>query len=379
LPSRLEGVTSVLLGISQKDRGPLGYNYTPRRMKGYFPLGTYGARGIRINNMGNKETACEFEPIQVTQNSPVRLVFRVRKPEVEEKILYSGQVVNAVTGKPMEEASVRIRRQTVKTDSNGRFEIRFRPNSQRHDELTAFKEDYFSAQISIGDLPRAKSGRVEVQPMLLFPAAKLKIVPCIAGDAPAGYRVVAAAERIRPWVVIGHNESPIWSSTFSAMCRGLSGRGRIPPQRLKMNHEHTFPVPAGVDFRLRLTTRYESLCPPYIPQTINLKQGELLNLGRCVFEPAIQIFLKVVDSVGEPMSSIAIAKRPNDPYNTRGSLLGVKFHRTSKSGRVAFYVRPNSQAKFDIYRDVRTSDVIKTVTFKMGGREDEGKEFVVQL
>jgi hypothetical protein len=395
-----QGVHSVRLAIHRKDKPTLKYTASLSGKTGYYPVGRYEAWGAIITREGKKHKevkVCDFEPIEVTEDSPVRLVFKVRPTRVEagervvdsgvgsekagsgEGILYFGHVVNAVTGKPMEEVSVRIKRQTVKTDSSGRFEIRFRPRLT-HDALEAFKEGYFPTKIVIGDLPRPKSGRVEVKPML-FPAAKLKIVPCIAGDAPAGYRLVAAAARIRPWVVIDHNESPIWSSTFSSMYGWLTDKGSISAPRLQMNQQHTFLVPAGVNFRLLLITKFESLCPPDIPQTMNLEQGETLDLGSCEFKCGIRIFLKVVNSLGEAVKGVAITKAFGDTYYFTQSVIQGRpeVHVTDEDGRTAFYVSPGCEQKFDVYRDVQTWDVLKTVPLKIGGREDEGKEFIVQL
>lgn len=73
------------------------YRYNDWKDGGYFPLGTYEAK------MLSAEEDFEFEPVEVTKDSPEELVFRAKFPE---GILYHGIVVHGITGEPMEGAFV---------------------------------------------------------------------------------------------------------------------------------------------------------------------------------------------------------------------------------------------------------------------------------
>jgi len=125
---------------------------------------------------------------------------------------------------------------------------------------------------------------------------------------------------------------------------------------------------------MKFSISYEDKwCIPDIPQTINLKQGEVLDLGRFVFEPAIRIFIKVLDSAGERVEGAPVVRSYDDPYHN------VRAHKTNEAGKASFYVEPNSEVTFNVFQDEKSWKVLKAVTFKIGGRENEGKVFILKL
>lgn len=160
----------------------------------------------------------------------------------------------------------------------------------------------------------------------------------------------------------------------------LTKHGYISVPYLEMNREHTFRVPAGAKFKILFIVPHDEWCVPDIPEIENLKQGETLDLGRCTFKPAMKIYLKVVNSAGESVKGVPITKTFNDQYYfIQSALQRPEVHITDENGKTAFYVKPNSEAKFDIYRSLESWEVLKAVTFEIGGREDEGKVFTVQF
>jgi hypothetical protein len=404
-PFKFRGVDTVNLAIDRKDKPTLNYKYIPSR-PGYFPPGTYKVWGTTFNNMGRKIKLCEFKPVKVTENSPVPLTFKISKSIPVEsimggrpwlyskaksreakggrEILYCGQVVNAITGKPMvgafvmggfksnlawltseewkelhklptnpslgHEALWPIRnispfkpKRIVRTDSNGLFEMRFGYRDLIH-EVVAFEENYFSSARRPG---RAVNGRVELPPMSLLPAAKVVVEP--------------------------HVECRnIWLRFIPEGDAGYNGP-RLS-SRLEGYLRQPCHVPTGTKLKVKFSIPYEDQwCIPDIPQTISLKQGETLDLGRFVFEPAIKVFVKVVDSAGEPVKGLPTTRWFDDPYHH------VEARSTNENGKIAFNVEPNSEVAFTVYRDRKTWQVLKTVTFKIGGRDDEGKEFILKL
>lgn len=80
------------LEIYSPDKRRLDYNYGDFNDGGYFPLGTYRVQ----TNYGAK-----YEPLEVTEESPEELVFRVPRG-----IIYRGRVVHGITGEPMKGAFV---------------------------------------------------------------------------------------------------------------------------------------------------------------------------------------------------------------------------------------------------------------------------------
>jgi hypothetical protein len=233
----------------------------------------------------------------------------------------------------------------VRTDANGQFEMRFQRSDMIH-EFVVFEEDYLTAVLSRSDFGRVANGCLELPKMPLYPAAKIMIEPHV--------------DCINVWLRF------IPESQY----------GRKGPRyavKVEGNIKQPCYIPAGHSYRAEFSIPYEDeWCIPKIPQTVNLKQGETLDLGRFVFEPAIKIFIKVVDSAGEPVVGVRLAKLSDDPYKMYG------IHRTDENGICPYYVEPNSEPRFNAFQheDLR---LLKSVTLKIGGREDEGKEFTIQL
>ena len=86
----------------------------------------------------------------------------------------------------------------------------------------------------------------------------------------------------------------------------------------------------------------------------------------------MKIFLKMVSSAGSPLECVPIRELWADPYQD------ISVHRTDEDGKTAFYVPPNSKVKFNVYQDEESWEVVKTVTYEIGGKEDKGKVFTVQ-
>jgi len=90
-PKKLRG---AFLSIERDGKPTIEYEPKVLRNGGYFPLGKYKTRIYD----------CEFEPIEVTEDSTEELVFKA----IEEKniVVYQGRVVHGITSEPMKGAFV---------------------------------------------------------------------------------------------------------------------------------------------------------------------------------------------------------------------------------------------------------------------------------
>jgi hypothetical protein len=141
-----------------------------------------------------------------------------------------------------------------------------------------------------------------------------------------------------------------------------------------MNQTKTFYVPAGFSHKLEFDLPYDQgWIIPDIPQEINLKQGETLDLGKYVFLPRLKLSVQVLTSTGYPIERVRVKNlsRKNSVY--------TNVLTTDKKGVVPLYVQLNSKQEilFDfsnIYANMR-----RTLLLDVGSKEDAGKGFTVVL
>jgi hypothetical protein len=426
-----QGVRTVRLEIHRQDKPTLKYTAAVSGKSGYYPVGRYEAWGSTRIREGKKRKVvkvCDFEPIEVTEDSPVRLVMRAKpvrtqvavatgpdaatvsakvaaqppptvvpsegantaKQKVVKKddsIVYAGQVVHAITGEPMAGAFVmtgfksnlawitpeeweKLHKLPVnpllsddalwpikntsdfklkgiaRTDPNGRFEMKLRRGEQVLD-FVAFEQDYCSATVSKDRFGPLENNRVQLPKVSLFPAAKVMIEPRV-------------------------DYSNVWLRFFPESEDGREGPGY--GEKVEKNLKQPCYIPAGHRYRLEFSIPYDDeWCIPEIPQRVKLKQSETLDLGRFVFEPAIKILIKVIDSESKPAVGVRLIRSYDDPYHN------VVAHKTDENGITSFHVEPSSEIVFSVLCNCPGNHVVKTAAFRIGGREDEGKEFTIQL
>ena len=134
-------------------------------------------------------------------------------------------------------------------------------------------------------------------------------------------------------------------------------------------------VPAGMDLKLRIDkcfntdVKWDTYFSGEIPK---LKQGQTLDLGVGELKVAPRVFVKVVDSAGEPIEGIAVEHW----YKKVGRLYTEK---TNKEGIAAFYVRYNSYGKFIVGSEKDGEGLYEGIAYKIGGEEDTGGEFTMTL
>jgi len=138
-----------------------------------------------------------------------------------------------------------------------------------------------------------------------------------------------------------------------------------------LNRAQTIPVPAGVNLRLQLHPLQDlenKWVPVTIPQTINLKQGEIVDLGSCEIKRSIQVLVKVVDLAGNPVEGIPV---DNPIEQWKGT------HSTDANGITRFNVYSHSKGEFSI--SCRKHNLRETIPYEIGGEEDAGIEFTITI
>lgn len=379
--------------VKRRNEAQLSLRYDDWKDGGMFPPGTYHA------TTSDQTREYEFEPIEVTADSPQELVFKL-----PEGILYYGQVVHGITGEPIPGAFVisiggsgrgnfsmitpeqweelhglpanpPIDDQTlatvreiysfskiVRTDENGHFQMSFGPGQEPYG-FVAFEEHYLGLLRRRHALKPDENRLTQVPVMKLFPAAKVMVEPCVDEKRVS----------ICPHWIIDRKNNPAWVSDFLAT-DDRSESLFIYDQWLKQNQVQSFYVPAGLNLRVRLDAPYDSQwCPIDIAETINLQHGEVLDLGRHIFQPALQVSVKVINTAGKSIEGVPVRMliRPNH--------WGVP-HNTDENGIARFNVVPHSQGEFGVsYFGEDDLHLKETIPYEIGSQEDVGRQFIIQL
>jgi hypothetical protein len=391
----LERLKAIHIIIDRKGEERLRFTYNDWKDGGRFPLGTYQALLYRAGEPG------KFEPLEVTEDSPEQLIFRL-----SESIVYHGRVLHGLTGEPMEgvfviamynsgwsnfsqitaeqwellhelpadpcisdEALEPVKEiygfsRVARTDANGWFGISVGPLDGLY-AFVFFEESYLAIMHQEYALKSDAAKRAEVPEVKLYPAAKVTIEPRVEG------------ERISIWPrwVIDKEDNPVWVEDFLAT-DDIRGRSFIYDKWLKQNKAQTFHVPAGLNVRIKLDTPYDhQWCPIIFEETINLAQGETLDLGRRSFQPALKVSVKVVNSAGEPIEGVPVSKREG---GGRGSVP----HNSDEKGIARFNVCPYTEGEFSVFyeaEDEDDADLRESIPYEVAGEEDSGRQFIFTI
>lgn len=377
----------------------------------------------------------EFEPVEVTEETPQTIIFRPKEITAAD-IIYKGRVINAITSQPIADAIV-LRRlpynidtskfkeeqieaifnigpeivneisvieflqqiqdisKITRTDATGWFQIVLESlNINEYDSLIAVKKDFLGAEQQLKYpvqengvdtvSPQFKAeplkeevfqtdefGYVVLPPMRLIPAGSVIIDPNIPNPN--------FSERTKPtlrfqWYPSPDNE-PSWLKALSGTPRDNRGASIFYTYKLYANRIQTIYVPAAVELKLKIFETRASALAPAVFSGIKLEQGQVLNLGRIDFQPTLKVAVKVVDSKGKCVEGITVRH-----LNEHGHYLGRKAV-TGEDGVALFYVPPNSKGKFLVARDDRETSFgpKQDTSYQVAGYEEEGKVFILQL
>ncbi|MHC4323931.1 MAG: hypothetical protein ACYSUX_06635 [Planctomycetota bacterium] len=383
---------------------------------GKFPPGKYVARFI-------SDETIKFEPIQVTEDSPELLVFKVT-----DRIVYKGRVIHGLTGEPIPGALVMKRpspsdrvnsdleveqmeafqaigpelvlddsifqllkenfksTMITQTDNNGDFQIALPKDENKYfEDLIAVKKDYLGAQQLLKYMaPRNKdssasvvfrefesdeNGYTKLPPMKLYPAGTIIVEPNIPGYNPM------EKYEIRFHRHISSEDKTPWLKDFRATRRESKGGSLFYRNKLLPNQIQSVYIVAGVEQTIKIFRRRETQWAPVVIAGVKLRQGENLDLGRIDFEPNFRIAVKVIDSSSEPVEGVAVSY-----FDEYGLFMGQK-PITDEDGIVKLYVPPHSKGKFTVsYFDESTKETIQDgISYETAGREDAGRQFTLQI
>ena len=388
-PKKLQYIN---LTINQSDGGRVSLRYDDFKDGGIFPPGEYHAVRLGMDEF-------DFEPLTVNEQSPDELIFRL-----PEDILYYGQIVHGLTGEPMEGAFVigydskakgnlsmitdqqwqalhalpdepeltdpAVKpvcdiygvKKIMRTDEQGRFQMSFLPGEIYG--FIAFDQDYLGLQHRRHALIPDENRQAEIPVMKLYPAATVLI------------ELHTAATHISIWPrwIIDENENSVWVREFLATDDRRESMFTYDAW-IEQNKAQSFHVPAGLNLRVKLDTPYDrQFTPIEIPRVIHLAQGQVLDLGRHEFRPALEVYVQVTNSQGRAIEGVPVRMLLRDS-NTWSVA-----HNTDESGIALFHVAPNSQGQFGVsYHEEGGLSLNETIPYNVGTNKDSGLQFTLQL
>jgi hypothetical protein len=394
-PKRLQYIT---VQLRRPGRSVLTLYYDDWKAGATLPPGTCEASMFVISG------ECKFEPVEITRSSPSELVFRLL-PTVG----YYGRVVEGLTGRPMpgafvlamsancsdmrlcdltaeqwdalhrlpsdprpDDAALAPLRKVyafsklVRTDARGSYSMALEPEKPFYG-FVVFAQDYLAVLHRKHALQADAKHLAEVPTIKLFPAATVFVETSVDKEHPS----------IMPKWEIDEQSRPAWVQELLALDDGRESFLEYKDW-LKPNIKQPVQVPAGVRLRLRLEMPYdEQFCPIVIPQTIYLGHGETADLGHFTFERALAVQVKAVDAAGRALEGIPVRALHVDRDAVRAWSVP---HNTDEHGLARFYLVPNSAGSFGVlYHPDGGGSLQETVDYRVGGPEDAGREFVLQL
>lgn len=395
------------VSIDRGDKPKLMLKYDDWKNGGLFPLGTYhGHADI------SARTSYRFEPIEVTADSPEQLVFRV---PVEDK-RYHGQIVNGVTGRPMAGAFVidivssdtgkNLSMLTperwdklhalsdsvswshkdlvkvfepacydfskiVRTDENGWFELGV-PPKRDFGKLVIFEQNYLTVITDIDKCEQDDKNTFKVPLTRLFPAAKIRVQTWAEGT----YHPTRPS--VWPECIIDKRNNPPWVHDFLPAWEVDSFMDDIRNDFcLNLNEQCSFPVPAGLYVQIQLRARLreaEHWSPVTIAETVKLRQGQTLDLGRVQIHPTIVVFAEVLNSAGQPIEGVPV---------TAVSRYGKKISNTDEEGIALFYLARDAAGEFVVEYKQRDEpgalDLREAIPYEIARPEDANIVYTLQV
>ena len=365
-----------------------------------------------------------FAPADLTDARPPTVVIQPEQTQPAE-IIYQGQVLHGVTGRPIPQAIVLYRLlgtkgdasslepghwttiralgphpsptdpalapliakldtraktlQCALTDDEGWFQLPVQPTPARPPSvLLVLAENFLGAEQQLVSLshPGAhqqiwqpdENGIITLDTLKLFPAGTLIVHPVVPDFGGS-----ARKTRLRLRWRISEDPPPGWVEDICTAPIRNNGASTFFQVELQPNLDQTLYVPAGVDLQLHLYQLLGSPPPPVRLGTVRLQPGETVKLGRVAFDEGIEIRVRVVNAQNEPLATMPILCIDEDEMS--------RHLRSDANGRATIDVLPHSSGRFcTVYIDYETQERFEEcVPFTVGGEEDAGREFTLTL
>ncbi len=379
---------------------------------GLFPLGRYEAR-MPLEADPPFEPIEFFEPIEVTSESPEQLVFKI----IPKK--YYGQIVNGITGQPVEKAFVidmygnggrnlsmltgaewqklnTIERaisrfdkefseawrivdscysftQIAPTDANGWFKMTPGAGEDYH-KLIVFAKDYLTVIINVDGFESEADNWVKIPQVKLFGAAKIRVQTWAEGSYDR------SRPKVRPECIIDKQNNPSWVDDFLT---GRDAEGSTFMNRIRidfcvdLNEQACFPVPAGLNLTLQLRPLYSNAEKNWVSLTVarnvNLEQGQVLDLGRHQILRPVPLLVSVLNSSEQAVEGVPV--NACDQYGRQTS-------NTDENGTAIFELAPDAKGQFVVEYDTdsnsSTDDLHEEIPYEITGPEDANTVYTLR-
>ncbi len=395
------GLKHIVLTIDMEGDRRIRLGYSDFKDRRLFPNGTYVADLDLAWRKTGFNDRVQTDPVEITDDSPQEIVLRTPDP-----VTYTGRVVDGVTGEPFAAAYV-ITMQSIcskrladitgeqwaaihrfgddistadpavkpisdayrigvitRTDAEGYYAIQPQPGRDFYTFL-AFEENYIPVSKRMYPQKPGDPREVDVEILKLFPAAKILVEACVEEKHVS----------INPKWIVDKGESPAWVRNLLKFEDRQTRFVRYNGWMEQNEPQHVF-VPADATFRLQLRMPYDDQWSPFTTEeSFKLAHGEVLDIGKIRLQPALKVYVKIVNADAEAVEGVPVRKL----VGNHGSVA----HNTDENGRVMFYLPPYSRGKFyvaDHYKPTADGRYLKEeMPYQVMGREDNNSEFVLQL
>ena len=370
-----------------------------------------------------------FEPVDLTEKRPETVVFKTDRIEPGQ-ILYQGQVVHGVTGRPVagavvmdwkssgyadasglaaeqwdaihslgpqldpnDPALVPLREifqftRVMQTGADGWFQIRLANRTNRgHGALVAVQKDFvgalqqfeYSVPGATDDRGRPiykefeldENGYTTLPAMKLFPAGTILVEP----SAPDFVRDQRHQMRIS-WRTSPEDKTAWRKGLFATPADNRGGKV-LHKYRLQPNQMQSVYIPAEVELAVEIYRLGDERWAPIVIDGVRLRQGQVLELGRQDFKPTVKVSVKVVDRTGEPVAGARVCWAQADSpsgYGYSGSA-------TDGRGIASVAAPPHSSGRLVVVHfDKDTKErFTEDIPCEVRGPQDAGREFRLQV
>jgi hypothetical protein len=409
--TEMERLKVIRLCVRLKGNLPWYIHYPDFKDGRTLPLGTFEAK-MRANRVLPFERL-EFEPIEVTAQSPQELVFRARPKPPVRQITCQGQVVSGLTSQPMAGVFIALARlgnddfsaitpeqwqrlhelperpegnepaleairnlhrldRIVRSDYEGWFEIGL-DSSEQSQDVVVFEQDYLAVEYDRGRekiFGHPPKDVVRLPVTRLYPGATVVFEPVVEeGPVEIDGRWWPPKDNGRSWFADFKRD---YGSAGSFVEGGRFLRGRIG----------TMQIPAYMEVRIRLWAHSiggnfgDSFLRPsfqdVITQSLQLSQGQLINLGKIKFEQLIPIFVQLVDEQNTGVGGIAVRRYHGDELR--------EGHITDAQGFAEFLVPAYFEDKFEVV-DPNSEEALagNSIICRTNGPADANNVYTLQL
>jgi hypothetical protein len=350
-----------------------------------------------------------YNSVEVTPESPKHLVFKA-KHIAPYALACVGEVVNGLTNVPMAGAFALVARgsksnfstideeewrqlndlpqfpdindarldpirelreinQIVRADNQGQFHI-VMTETKKFDRIIVFAKDFLPIEhvISRKDIYLPDQQNViTLRPSNLFPAAKVLFEPRFT-------EIIQVPVNTYLRFVYWDNTHVPWRHDFFRWNGWL-----VMGDDFSLNKPNSIHVPANLNLRViqKLSQRGRNgrsvrWCPLF-SETVFAQQGETVDLGSIVIRKEMPVFVKLIDSAGNPLEGITVMHRLYDFMFGQSEI-------SDANGLVGFHVPPHYEASFSVgWKRRNLTTPWNKLDYQTNGPEDANSIFTMQL